>query len=70
MPTKKRVSFVVSFDLPVGCSIAHARHTLESHVKYMGGDKRPPGSYGEDDPGDPMFDLDRESISVIQNRKQ
>lgn len=70
MPSTTRVEFRVAFDLPPDCSRSYAKECLESHLSIMGGDLRPPGSIGDEDPGDPMFGLDRSSISVCHARRK
>lgn len=64
MSRPRKVRFRIEFDLPPGADADDAEECLVSHVVSMGGDRRPPGGYGENDPGDPMFGLDRDSIAV------
>lgn len=64
----RTVTFTVSFDRPAKCSIREAQDVLRDHLSCMGGDLRPPGSYSEDDPGDAMFEIDRETIKVVWRR--
>ena len=66
MKKPKRVEFLVSFDLPPGCSVAEAQDYVADWVATGKGTLRPPGVYGEEDPGDPMFQLDRDSVKVKQ----
>jgi hypothetical protein len=62
----KRVTFRISFELPPGCTVAHAQETLADHLSSMGGDLRPPGADPEFPEGDSMFDLDRSTITVVR----
>ena len=75
MPAKKRaarmVAFTVSFPLPRDATARDARdYVLDAVSSYCKG-CRPPGAYDEHDPGDPMFDLDRDTVRVkYQQRKK
>lgn len=66
----RRVTFTVSFDRPDGCTVAEAQETLRNHLSSMGGDLRPPGGFGSDDSGDPMFGMDRSTIKVTRQKKR
>lgn len=50
-----RRRFTVIMDVPDGADVHDAAHYIRDAVVSMGGGLRPPGAYGEDDPGDPMF---------------
>ena len=72
MPAKKkhaRTKFTVSFLLPRGASAGDARDYILNAVIAWRGQCRPPGAYNDHDPGDPMCDLDRDSVRVSQQRK-
>jgi hypothetical protein len=60
----RRVTLIVSFDLPEGATVAAAVGYVEDAVASHAGSLRPPGSYGETDEGDPFFGLDRDSVRV------
>lgn len=69
-----RIRLSISFEIPEGADredcLAYAVEAVGCYV----GSKRPPGAYGNDDPGDPMFELDRSSIrgsfaTTRQNRR-
>lgn len=64
-----RVSFCVTFRLPRDCSIRRARDYVEEAVAGWRGGLRPPGSYGEDDNGDPIFNLDPATVRVALARR-
>ena len=57
MRKKVRVTYQISFNLPPNCPVYHATNVLKAHLRRLGGDLRPPGSFGESDEGDPMFAL-------------
>lgn len=61
---QKRVVFAVSFALPESATIAEAKTYVDESVCTWRGSLRPPGSYDDDDPGDPMFGLDCTTIQV------
>ena len=68
-PRKKRfVVFSVSFPLPEGATVAAAREYVKDAVASMRGVCRPPFSYNNWDPGDPMFGLDKDAVEVHQIR--
>lgn len=56
--------FLVELEVPEGAKIADCIEYITHAVQSWGGGYRPPGSYGEDDDGDPFFSLDRESVKV------
>lgn len=70
MPKSKRVEFRVSFLLPEGALVRDAKAYVIDAVHTMNGCYRPPGSYDDNDPGDPMWGLERESIEVKVARKK
>jgi hypothetical protein len=61
---KRSVKFVVEFDLPPGAKEADAREYVTDAVVSWCGSLKPPGADEEDLDGDPMFDLNRDSIEV------
>lgn len=58
---KRRVEFLVTLDVPLGCTIARMRDYIETEVKAGVG-----GVY----PEDPITDLDRNSVVVIRHRQR
>lgn len=64
----RRVAFIVSFELPDGADRDDAQTYVEEAVSSFQGSLRPPGAYGDDDDGDPMFCLNSDSVRV-RNRK-
>lgn len=65
-----RVRLAVSFDLPEGADRRDAVDYVADAVKTWRGQCRPPGSYSEDDDGDPMFGLDSDSVTVTTKTKR
>jgi hypothetical protein len=61
-------AFKVTLEIPKGATVADCRAYIEDWVGSGCGAHRPPGSYGDDDPGDPMWGLDRDSIKVVVPR--
>lgn len=59
---------MVAFDLPEGASLAEAKAYVLDAVATWGGCYRPPGGYGDDDPGDPFFGGPK-NITVALNDK-
>lgn len=53
----------ISFELPEGASREDALVYTVDAVRSMKGCLRPAGGYGNDDPGDPMFYLDSETVA-------
>jgi len=68
MSRPKRVTFMVEFDLPLGCGVGHALEVVRDHLSCIGGDRRPPGADPEFPESDPMFNIDRSSIQVTKIR--
>lgn len=67
---KQRVYFTVSFEKPPRATLKEVKAYLYDAVGTMKGCYRPPGGYGDNDPGDPMWDLDYKTIRVsLQVRK-
>lgn len=64
-----RVIFKVSFDKPPIATVADCRNYIVDAIATMKGCYRPPGAYGRDDPGDPMFDLDGDSVRAVRLRQ-
>lgn len=69
MKTPRRAKYRVEFDIPEDASREEVEECLVSHLLSMGGDRRPPGGYGDNDPGDPMFGLDRQTLFVSKLRR-
>lgn len=65
-PKYRRVQFVVSFTIPRGATIAECRAYVEDWVQSGRGALRPPGGEDENDPGDPMWRLDTNSVKVTR----
>jgi hypothetical protein len=59
-----KVSFKVSFELPENATINDAYHYVEDSVASWHGSLRPAESYGDNDPGDPMFNLNSDTVTV------
>lgn len=61
MPRKQRVSFIVSFVLPYGCSPGRAQEYVKDAVASMHRE------YGSEDP---IYLLDGETVKVTKKRKE
>lgn len=60
--------FIVELEIPDGADFEDCVQYILDAVSTWRGALRPPLSYGDDDPGDPMFGLDRDSVSVSRIR--
>ena len=69
MRKTRRVAFLVAFDVPAGATVTACQNYVRDAVATMAGTCRPPGSYDDQDDGDPLFSLDRDSIRVTRPRK-
>lgn len=65
----RRLTFLVSFIQPELASIRDCREYVDEAVASMKGSRRPPGAYGEDDYGDPMWELDPDTVKVSRHTK-
>lgn len=65
---RKKLSFVVTMKQPDGALVEDCRTYIYDSVSTWAGSLRPPGAYEENDPGDPLFSLDRESIKVRRTK--
>lgn len=70
MRRRKRVEFLVSFVRPPKAKDVDMREYILDAVATWRGSLRPPGTYGEFDEGDPMFDLDGDTVKVKKPRKE
>jgi hypothetical protein len=61
-----RVYFNVSFLLPEGATIEMAREYVEEAIGFLKGGRKPPGVDPDDPDGDPMFDLDPDTVEVTR----
>jgi hypothetical protein len=64
MAKSKYTYFKVRMAIPDGASIATAKEYIQEAVSTWHGSLRPPGAYGDYDDGDPMWELDPNSINV------
>jgi hypothetical protein len=64
----KRAQFTVSFVMPPGATLKEAKEYIVDAVASMKGSYRPPASYDETDPGDPMFRLDGDTVKVVGHK--
>jgi hypothetical protein len=60
----KNIAFTVTFKKPAGASVEDCRSYVEDAVATWRGQCRPPGGHGDDDPGDPMWGLDWETVKA------
>jgi hypothetical protein len=51
----KRLEFIVSIEQPEGASITEVKNYISEAVSTWSGSLRPPGAYGQHDPGDPLW---------------
>lgn len=65
-------AFLVRLKVPPGATIGDVRHYIEEAVSTWRGSLRPPNAYGyeDDEPGDPLFELDVDSVKVRHIRKR
>jgi len=61
----KTKSFRVRLTIPDGATVADCRDYIKDAVRSWCGGYRPPGAMGPDDDGDPLFDLDKDSVRVM-----
>jgi hypothetical protein len=57
-----RIRLAISFDIPEDASREDCLVYAVDAVQTMKGCLRPAGGYSDDDPGDPMFYLDADSV--------
>lgn len=69
MAKLKRKAFRVSVIMPIGVTVKEMREYIKDSVATMKGSLRPPGGMGDDDPGDPLFALDGDSVKVTALRE-
>lgn len=50
-----RRRITISANVPAGVSDEHLAAYVSEAIETWGGQYRPPGAHGEDDPGDPLF---------------
>jgi hypothetical protein len=63
-----KVSFSVSFELPDQVTVDRVRDYVEDAVANWARALRPPGGFGDEDPGDPLFRLDPNTVRVTRLR--
>jgi hypothetical protein len=64
MHKSRRRDFRVSVVIPAGVTIPDMREYILEAVQTWHGSLRPPCSYSDDDPGDPLFSLDASTVRV------
>lgn len=60
----KKVRLLVTIDLPTQVSKSSARNYVVEAIQTWRGQTRPPGSYGENDDGDPWWHLNPNKMTV------
>ena len=65
----KRLEFIVSFNRPKGASITECTDYIYDSIRSWKGGLRPPLALDDDDPGDPMWGLEPDSVTVRHSRK-
>lgn len=70
MAPKKR-SFKVTLEVPKGATLADCTEYILDAVSTWRGQLRPPTSIDDNDPGDPMWPLDGDTVKVtrLTNRR-
>lgn len=58
------VTFTVTMKQPRGATLTDIRQYIDEAVTKWRGSLRPPGAYDNEDPGDPMFGLDTDTVRV------
>lgn len=59
-----RLTFIVSLEAPPDASRQAVKDYILAALSSWNGSLRPPASYDDNDPGDPMFSLDTDTIEV------
>ena len=59
-------AFTVSLKVPSGATIRECQNYILEAVQIWRGQTRPPGLLEDSDPGDPMWDLDPDSVKVTR----
>lgn len=70
MTRTKTFTFAVEVSVPEEATEAETKEFVLEAVSAWPGQCRPPGAYGDDDPGDPMRDLGVVSIRNMARMKQ
>lgn len=63
----KRVEVILRFPVNDEVTVSAAADFAANAVEMYGGSFRPPGGYGEDDPGDPLFGS--KDVEIVQSRR-
>lgn len=67
MKRSNRISFRVTFTKPDGATVADCKDFTVNAMSSYHGSLQPPFAYGnEDDPGDPMFYFDSDTLKVTR----
>lgn len=61
--------FLVTLPIPDGASFKDVQEYIHDAVGSWNGSLRPPGGYGPEDEGDPLFGIERDSIKVEQKQR-
>lgn len=67
---KKTFTFAVEMTVPDWATEAETRAFVEDAVATWPGQCRPPGAHGDDDPGDPMWELEVVSVKNTARQKR
>lgn len=62
----RKVKFIVSLVRPDEATIAETQAYICDAIASWKGSYRPPGSINDNDPGDPMFSLNEDTIKVTR----
>ena len=64
-----RRRIVISADVPIGVSDGDLAEYVSEALTAWGGSLRPPGGYGQDDPGHPLRDgVEVEAVTIRGNQ--
>jgi len=62
----KNRTYTVCLEVPTGATNTDIIQYITESVQTWRGQLRPPGAYGDDDPGDVMWGLNAETVKVTR----
>lgn len=65
----RKISFLVEFTRPKGATVDECRTYIDEAVTTWRGQLRPVGGLSDEDPGDPMWSLEPDTVKVRQHIK-
>lgn len=63
-----RETYSIVITRPADCSVRRMKEYIKEAIDTWNGSFRPPGSYGDDDPGDPLFNVEFHAIIRRKSR--